>query len=216
MDSNNSGCGCDGCSGCLLMFVVIIISSFFYITIDNFVAGIGKPKVPDVTGQSVTRAEEILEDAGYTNITYHADDAASSDLEELGYTKDIFADWIVTDQLPSAEDKAAKDEEIALTCKSSSVIEQEEDYIAQKEALEEKLSGASALTAVQHYGEDQYPYGFDLHMLGTETVAVDADTWHLTATCDVTNEYGIEAEMTCEALVTGTTEQPTVEDFTVY
>ena len=107
-------------------------------------------------------------------------------------------------------------EEIALTCKSSSVIEQEEDYIAQKEALEEKLSGASVLTAVQHYGEDQYPYGFDLHMLGTETVAVDADTWHLTATCDVPNEYGIEAEMTCEALVTGTTGQPTVKDFTVY
>lgn len=216
MDSNNSGCGCGGCSGCFLMFVAFIVCSFLYISVSNFIDGIGKPEVPDVTGQSVTEAEEILEDAGFSNITYHADDAASSDLEELGYTKDIFADWIVTDQLPSGEDKAAEDEEIALTCKAASVIAQEEGYEAQKEALEEKLSGASALTAVQHYGEDQYPYGFDLHMLGTETVAVDADTWRLTATCDVTNEYGAEAEMTCEALVTGTTAQPTVEDFTVY
>lgn len=128
MESNNSGCGCGGCSGCLLMFIAFIVVCYIYVSIDMFIDGIGKPEVPDVEGKSVMQAEQILEDAGFTNINYHADDANYSDMEDLGYTTDIFADWIVTDQTPEGEDKAAEDDEIDLICTPPSLLDEEEGY----------------------------------------------------------------------------------------
>lgn len=46
--------------------------------------------------------------------------------------------------------------------------------------------------------------------------AQDGDTWYLKAGCTVTNEYGVEIKATCEAKVTGTTNNPEVIDFNVY
>lgn len=85
-------------------------------------------------------------------------------------------------------------------------------------ALKEKLDPAKCWTAVKNYGETQYPYGFDLHSFAGVIAqeASDENTWFLKATCDVTNEYGAEAEMTCEAHVTGTSDSPQIVDFTVY
>ena len=80
------------------------------------------------------------------------------------------------------------------------------------------MDSVSAWVAAEEYGQAEYPYGFDLHSaLGVVAEeAVDENTWYLKASCDVTNEYGAEKKMTCEAHVTGTNENPKVTSFVVY
>ncbi len=189
--------------GCLGIVGIIIIVGAIW----SFFDGIGKPEVPDVEGKSITKAETVLKNAGFTNITYEdeiGNDLAGMDLDG----------WTVTGQSPSGETKASEDEEILLTCQSPAAAEADK----QKAALEKKLDSVSAWTAVQLYGESEYPYGFDLHTaLGViAEEPSDDNTWFLKATCDVTNAYGTEAEMTCEAHVTGTSDSPVIVDFTVY
>ena len=87
-----------------------------------------------------------------------------------------------------------------------------------KKKLSKKLDNVSAWVAAEEYGQAEYPYGFDLHSaLGVVAEeAVDENTWYLKASCDVTNEYGAEKKMTCEAHVTGTSKSPKVISFVVY
>lgn len=84
--------------------------------------------------------------------------------------------------------------------------------------LSEKLDAGHAWIAVQKYGEQQFLYGFDLHSVAGQIAedAVDENTWFLKATCDVTDISGEKVEMTCEAHVTGTNDNPNVVDFIVY
>ncbi|MGC4019141.1 MAG: hypothetical protein QM793_07895 [Muricomes sp.] len=90
--------------------------------------------------------------------------------------------------------------------------------IQEENALKEKLETESAWTAVKQYGESKYPYGFDLHYLKGNIVqkASNEKTWFLRADCVITNEYGADVEMVCEAYVTGTTDAPQVIDFGIY
>lgn len=88
-----------------------------------------------------------------------------------------------------------------------------------KETLQSKLDSASALTAVQQYGEKEYPYGFRIvsKVLGNNVEqAIDENTWLLKYSCEITNAFGAEAKKTCEAKVTGTTNSPEVISFSVY
>lgn len=198
--------GCLGIIGILLIIGAII----------SFFDGIGKPKIPDVTGMKVSEAQDTLKDAGFTNIKLkgkYGEDAAKA------------KDWTVTDQDPSADTKAAEDDKLTLTCLSPEMAEIEKTQKEakkqeekKKEALNKKVDLTSAWVAAEQYGEAQYPYGFDLHsafgVLAEEPS--DENTWYLKASCDVTNQYGAEAEMVCEAYVTGTTDSPTVVNFIVY
>lgn len=88
-----------------------------------------------------------------------------------------------------------------------------------KSNLNSKLNSTYAWQAVEKYGKEQYSYGFKLHYIAgiLAEEAVDQDTWFLKAYCDVTNGYGTKAKnLTCEAHVTGTTDNPKIVDFVVY
>lgn len=82
---------------------------------------------------------------------------------------------------------------------------------ADSATAEQRQDITAGFQAVAEYGEQAYPYGFDLHyVLGdkTETYLGD-DTWELTCTCDVTNEYGAKAkDLICTATVTGSGDDP--------
>lgn len=156
-----------------------------------------------LSGTPLTEAITAIAEAGYT-ATYYADGV---DFTE--FIEDVAADYTTGELTVSPEDKTVS-VEIILT----SHLELAEE----RAALEEKLSTGAALVAVQNYGEALYPYGFDLHsFFGVIAQEMeDENTWFLKATCDVTNEYGAEAEFTCEALVTGTSDAPEVISFEIY
>lgn len=87
-----------------------------------------------------------------------------------------------------------------------------------EKALQDKLDIAAALTAVEQYGEKEYPYGFKLKTFtgAYSETAIDDDTWSIKYGCKVTNMYGATQTATCEAKITGTTSAPEVIAFSVY
>ncbi len=95
---------------------------------------------------------------------------------------------------------------------------QEEANKAEHDKLDSKLSAASAWIAAEQYGKLEYPYGFKLHyymgVLAEEPV--DDNTWFLKAECTVENAYGNKLKGTCEAKVTGTSDNPKVISFYCY
>lgn len=87
-----------------------------------------------------------------------------------------------------------------------------EQNAAQK-ALEAVLSPSVAWGNAEMYGKQEYGNSFNLkvsQMLG-ERVSDDGTAWVLKAPCEVNG-----VEMTCEATVTGTNDNPVVIDFLVY
>ena len=187
--------------GCLGVIVLLIIGT----VIVSFFGGIGKTEIPKVIGMTADKAESTLKDAGFTNIKLQGENNA-----EVTDAKT----WVVTYQSPMEETKAKTDEEMLLTCQSPDQAQAEK----MKKKLSKKLDNVSAWVAAEEYGQSEYPYGFDLHssMGVIAEEAADENTWYLKASCDVTNEYGAEKKMTCEARVTGTNSSPKVVSFVVY
>ena len=173
--------------GCLGIIAILFVGGI----IVSFFGGIGKTEIPDVIGMTADKAEDTLKEAGFTNIKLQGENGA-----EVTDPKT----WVVTYQSPMEETKAKEDAEKT------------------KKKLSKKLDNVSAWVAAEEYGQAEYPYGFDLHSaLGVVAEeAVDENTWYLKASCDVTNEYGAEKKMTCEAHVTGTSKSPKVISFVVY
>lgn len=99
---------------------------------------------------------------------------------------------------------------------SKDKLEQESTELNSQEVLEEltkKLTLTAAWDAVASYGKQEYTEFAVRNMPGqpVDEVVEDANTWSLTAPCTVDGE-----SMTCEAKVTGTTENPEVLSFKVY
>ncbi|MGN0962584.1 MAG: hypothetical protein ACI4PP_03320 [Clostridia bacterium] len=142
-------------------------------------------------------------------------------IDELGYTATYYnqgEDW--TDILPLdetwaqdflvgkiEEDPDTKTVNVDLKLKSNA----EQDEI--ESALEEKLEIGSAWAAVEKYGQQIYGDGFEVdYIVGRiSSYAEDENTWFLKATGKLNGE-----DVTCEALVTGTTENPEVLSLDVY
>lgn len=142
-------------------------------------------------------------------------------VDELGYTATYFnqgEDWTelltMDETWPSDflvgslnEDPNAKTVKVHLKLKVNA--EQEEI----EAALKEKLEVGYAWSAAEKYGQDIYGSDFKINYLvgQIDSYAEDADTWSLKAECELHGE-----EKTCEALVTGTTENPEVLSLDVY
>lgn len=97
-----------------------------------------------------------------------------------------------------------------------------EDRDAEQEAANDHtgdLDEDSAMTALQNYGDRQYPYGFKIHWisgrLANEQSVADG-SWYFKVNVTVTNAYGADADGVCEAKVTGTSSSPVVQEFSVY
>ncbi|MCH4184783.1 MAG: PASTA domain-containing protein [Eggerthellaceae bacterium] len=85
-------------------------------------------------------------------------------------------------------------------------------------SLDSKLSVESAWTALEQYGDKQYPQGFKAQkIVGNPTEAAeDEDTWLLTVGCTITNSSGVEEKNHfCKAEISGTTDSPKVVSFEV-
>ena len=86
-----------------------------------------------------------------------------------------------------------------------------------EELLQERLDVAVAMTAMEQYGQSQYPYGFKLNIWAdnNQDVAEDENTWFLRYEVTITNAFGAEYKATACARVSGTTDSPYVEEFWV-
>lgn len=95
---------------------------------------------------------------------------------------------------------------------------QEEANQAAYDKLDAKLDCTTAWIAAEQYGKYEYPYGFKLHYIVGRLAEEPADenTWFLKAECTVENAYGNKLKGTCEAKVTGTTDNPKVVSFYCY
>ena len=175
--------------------------------------------VESVVGQSYIAAYETLSQWGITIKWLHS--ASKQDFTEQVLTSiehpnsEFDIEWIIVEY---------KDyDEVALTVtlmiNTQENINEMAASAAAETALRAKLNPSDAWEAAERYGKNQYPYGFELHsIMGLlAQTAADENTWFLKATCTVTNMYGAEMKgLTCEAKVTGTSDNPIVVYFIVY
>ncbi len=144
-------------------------------------------------------------------------------ISELGYTAEYYDDGVdftefisdvQADYSVDSVDIDTENKTLTVEIVSNTTLQNR----AVADALSEKLSTGAAWVAAENYGESQYPYGFELHYLMGKLAEepYDENTWFLKAECTVTNEFGAEAEGTCEATVTGTEDAPQVTSFNVY
>ncbi|MDD3746981.1 MAG: hypothetical protein PHD70_10980 [Anaerostipes sp.] len=141
-----------------------------------------------------------------------------TEIKKLGYKGTYFADGVdFTDFIDDMKDdyttgtlEINKDKKII---KVTLVLTSNSDEKKSEEALRKKLETGSAWISVKKYGESKYGTKFKLHYL-KDKLAEDVDgkdTWFLKAGCTID---GIDK--TCEAKVTGTTDDPKVTSFDVY
>lgn len=164
---------------------------------------------------SLYDAIDTVKESGYTATYVHADSGLDY-TENIGaFTEDELKNkWVIVDIITADKD----DKTVTISINTKDNISENEEQSKMAETLSEKLNYITAWQAVKAYGEKQYIYGFDLHYIAGVLAqeAEDEDTWFLKAEVTITNEYNAEADMTCEARVTGTDANPQVIDFSVY
>ena len=161
-----------------------------------------EPSVADeliaLEGTPLTDAMKKIKECGYT-ATYYAD----------GEDFTSFIDSMKDDYTTGAVEVNEDNKSVEVTLELTSNIEANK----QEEKLKEKLDTGTAWGAAKAYGKEQYGDDFDLHYLTGKIAqyADDKDTWFLKAECEVNGQEG-----TCEAKVTGTSDNPKVISFDVY
>ena len=153
-------------------------------------------------GKNLTKAMKEIKKTGY-EAKYYADGV---DFTE--FIDDMKDDYVV-DKITENGDNTI---DVDIITKDSA------KNAEAREKLENNLEVGTAWITAENYGEELYPYGFELHYLMGVIAeeAEDENTWFLKAECTVTNQYGAEMDATCEAKVTGTTDSPEVTYFEVY
>lgn len=163
-------------------------------------------------GKTLTEALDFLKNAGYEYTILNDGGDYDFTEEAKSWTQEWTDGWIVSE----AKGLKGSSKECTLKITTQDSI----DAKNAEQALESKLSSDAALEAVGHYGEKKFPYGFKLSYIsgvGWNSITVaDENTWQMKYKCEVTNEYGASRSATCEAKITGTTENPEVTEFNVY
>nr|DAZ15510.1 MAG TPA: PASTA domain [Caudoviricetes sp.] len=175
---------------------------------------IAQEDLNQVINLSVPDAQKKLDDLGYTVSYFHQDSGMEITVDLSVYTEEELTKWIVTDIKSFDIDNKT----IELIVNTDENIAANEAASETQATLESKLSAIAAWNAAEDYGKSEYPYGFELHYIMDKLAeeAADENTWFLKATCTVTNAYNAETEATCEAKVTGTSDNPQVVSFMVY
>lgn len=169
-----------------------------------------------VTNQSYVYVRDLMKDMGYTAKYEHENTHLDYTGELTYWTDDELnaAGYIVT----GIKELNIENKTITLYVNTTENQDRLEEQEQQQKSLEESFSPSVALSAMEQYGESQYPYGFEINMLTgrlAET-AIDENTWFMKYTCTVTNSNGTKVEMTCEAKIKGPENSPVVYDFCVY
>ena len=192
-----------GCAGAIILVIVLFLAYMIY-------SAETESQMPKVTGKPAPEAVKMLKDEEFTNIKVV--DKAGND-----HSKDDF--MIVDKQSVKAEEFYDKDDEIKLTVLNKEAYDTKQKQKKMDKALEKKLPAEDAWHALDLYGDTECPYGFKVHWVDNQYIiqgAIDENTWQLKAFCTVKNAFGQEADMTCEAKVSGTKDSPVVSDFKIY
>lgn len=174
-----------------------------------------KDELNQVINLAIPDAKEKLTELGYTISYFHQNSGLDMTTDiSAAYTDDDLTNWTVTD----IKSFNANDKTIELIINTNENIAANAAASATRETLENKLSAGAAWDVTEAYGKSQYSYGFKLHYIMGKLAeeAVDENTWFLKASCTVTNEYNAKLEATCEATVTGTSDNPQITNFIVY
>lgn len=170
----------------------------------------------EVVDHSLVDAKKYMTDMEYTVELTH-------EVSKLDFTGElsIYSDaelneqgWVVT----GIYDLDTTNKVINLYVNTTENIERISAEQNLQETLEKNFDPAVAMSALEQYGKEQYPYGFKLHMVTgrlAET-AVDENTWFMKYTCEVKDALGNKYEMNCEGKIKGPESNPTVYDFYVY
>ena len=192
-----------GCLSIILILVIIVLIMLIHSTMTESL-------MPKVIGKSAPNAVKILKDEEFTNIKVV--DKAGND-----HKNDDF--MIVVKQSVKADESYDKDGKITLTVLNKEAYETQEKQKKMDKALEKKLPAENAWEALDLQGDIECPYGFKVHWIDNQYIvqaAIDENTWRLKAFCTVKNASGQEANMTCEAKVSGTKDNPVVSEFEIY
>lgn len=112
-------------------------------------------EVINVVGKPADEAQDILEAAGFTNLTFEADKTGDSEYIIMK------SNWTVTAQNPTESSSIAPDDEIILICKKTSEIEQENS--TEKPTEKETEAPTEAPTETPNvYPESTYKVGQDM------------------------------------------------------
>ncbi len=122
-----------------------------------------------------------------------------------------------------------KHEYLVLSVESADDVKKEgtfridtKDHVARKDdqerldkELEAKYPYITAFQDVEKYGQSLYPKGFKLHyVLGQQVAeAVDEHTWHLRASCTITQRDGSTVKKDCDAKISGNHDSYTIVSF---
>lgn len=151
-----------------------------------------------LSGTPLTDAMKTIKKLGY-KATYYADGEDFTD-----FIDDLKDDY-TTGDLKINEDAKTVDITLVLTSNIKADKEQKE--------LAKKLNIGTAWNTAEKYGRKKYGKDFDLKYL-TGKIAENADnknTWFLKAECTLNGE-----KKTCEAKITGSTDNPKIKSFDVY
>lgn len=167
-------------------------------------------KLMNCEGKNLNKVYMIIQKNDYSATYINDTNGMNRDITDdvnLG-DEDYNKQYIITEiKVSSFEDMAT------IKCVTKSSIEQEK----KKEELEEVLGSSEAWLAVRHYGENEYPYGFKLHLF-TGLIAEEPNDgeWFLKANVTITNAFNAKYDTVVEARVSGTSANPVIDYFFVY
>lgn len=172
-----------------------------------------KEDLDSLVNKPLSDAVNKIKELGLTAKYYN--ELAGDRTEDVAkFNEEQLNEWAIS------EIKELKPEEktVTLVFDTPESIKLTEEKKTNEKILEDKLSSGHAWQAVKEYGENEYPYGFKVHYIKDVKAqyAKDQNTWYLKATCTVTNMYNAKQELTCEAEVSGTNDNPKVEKFNVF
>ncbi len=177
------------------------------------VTGTGINEFNALVNKPLTNAMEEINNLGYAATYIHAQTEFDFTEEITAFDDEESSKWIIVDCI----DIDRNNKKVKFSINTKENIENNENNKKMKETLESKLSGSSAWSAATEYGKEVYPYGFKVDYYdGYTQEPKDENTWFLKGTAKVTNEYNAKTEITFEAYVAGTTENPEVIEFNVY
>lgn len=172
--------------------------------------------VADLNSLNGSSLVDTVSEINSIGFTAKYTDSFGNDMTETikKYTEKDMKDWAVikVDKINTTE----KTVEIQLD--TNEAIAATNEQKRKTEALNAKLTSASAWSAMREYGKNSFPYGFKLHNISSKLAERpdDENTWFLKAKCTITNQYNAKYSTVCEAKVTGTTDNPKVTYFYVY
>lgn len=152
-------------------------------------------------GGELTDLMAVIEESDYTATYFNQ----GEDWTEILPLDETWAQDFLVGKIE--EDPDAKTIRVDLKLKTN---QEQEDNEA---ALKEKLEVGTAWIAAEKYGQEIYGKDFEINYItGNITASADDEnTWFLKATGELNGE-----EVTCEAKVTGTTDNPEVLSLDIY